>query len=228
MWYHFCMSETAESQLPPQAPKGCSEVPITPAKTFIGRILHPSPRRISPEEAQREWGEQEQQAQAIFSSVVRYGILDYSLTSFDQVDEEIGVSSRILLAQGLADIQNGNLAVVTSNRIGFKLGNNRNNLLCIGGRFGFSMNSYNTPDKIRRVKGGFVGVVLNLDKKIITKPFKNDKDVRTLSPEEVEDIYLAIIEAEKALIRAKKNNTIQECLSPQELDAALNWALFGK
>lgn len=222
------MLETAE--VPTSSlPKGCTEIlPKGRATKLTTRVLKPKDR-WQPKDWNRTWEIRERNIQNIFEAIVK-ALLMKSVggselqSILNEVHSETNLTHRILLSRGLEDLKAGRLVVTTNNRIGIK-GAERGPLV-VGGRFHFRFQVGRRSTGMRRVEGKIIGLVLNANSRF-AKPYKKGEE-RGISDQQLLDTAGSLIDAYLALNQARAQEGLSEYLFQEELNRAINWAIFGK
>lgn len=214
-------------------PRGCTYVPVEGFRALLGKVL-PHPSEMDPEKWNKKWKDRECAAKGILEAIIRHAVsrqidqdpIFSSMTGLDLIDHKIGVNltNRILLAQGLIDIQAGKLVVVTNNRIGIS-GKGKNPLFAGGESFRCGFECGNPLVGIRRFKGDFIGVVLNVESPA-ANPFKNGES--NVAVANLVEVMNAVLHAKKRLYIVEREGDQDEYFTQEEIDCGVEWTLFGK
>jgi len=161
----------------------------------------------------------------------------------DDIDLDTGLSRRVLLASGIKNIEDGDLLLASSNRLGLSLNNSD---FAIGGtppleeetprifQFGFNIRKGE-----RHAEGSFIGVILNPshrgfrairtkgDPDNFTFELPNRKAIGDFLDMTYQSVQ-AVIEAEKNLRQIQENRTHFELMTQADLDRSLDWVIAGE
>lgn len=140
-----------------------------------------------------------------------------------QIEPETGLRLDALLAQGVLNIKEGNLAVAPTHKLGIAT-RVMNDIFAVGGTFQFQTE---TPfGRVARHFGGnIIGIVINTDHPSCRPP-KWGKDGK-LPSKSVLDILNAIILAQKQLI-SFGGKPPDEFLTPKDLENGFAWLFSPK
>ncbi len=214
-----------------QLPRGCTYVPETGLRGFIGKVL-PFQTEMDPKKWEKKWGERERKAKSLTEAAIRYVVsrridqaLNFSdLEGFEEVDPKISenLTNRTLLAQGLRDIQDRKLVIVTNNRLGLPSRGN-NPIFAVGEAISCGLETNSLTGR-RTFEADFIGVILNVESPAV-RSYKNG--AASISGEALIEVMNAVLNARKRYLVTEREGNLAEFFTQEEMDRGIEWTLFG-
>ncbi len=215
-----------------ELPKGCTYIPTSGFKALFRRVL-PFQTEMDPKKWEKKWGERERKAKSLTEAAIRYVVsrridqaLNFSdLEGFEEVDPKIGenLTNRTLLAQGLRDIQDRKMVIVTNNRMGLP-SRGSNPIFATGEAFSFGLETDSLTGR-RTFEANFIGVILNVESPAV-RSYKNG--AFSISGEALIAVMNAVLNARKRFLFIERRGNLAEFFTQDEMDRGIEWTLFGK